>query len=180
MPGGFLPSTSSLETPIASREAVSEQELTPLEADERAFEQLQEQERTEAFLEEDIPITSGAVPQVQTMPAAASATTTNVQKDEAVLQVEKILEDGLGDFVLTMPDAPKARFLQLGQQLAAQLATMVRNYKVKVREVMHLIREWLLVIPGVNSYFLEQEAKIKTDRILAYEQIYHDAHLTTT
>ena len=55
---------------------------------------------------------------------------------------------------------------------------MVRAYKVKVRDVVHLIREWLLVIPGVNAFFLEQEAKIKTDRILQYEQLYHDTHAT--
>ena len=93
--------------------------------------------------------------------------------------VEKILEDGLGEFVASMPEAPKTRFMQLGQQIAAQIALMVRGYKVKVRTVIHLIREWLLVIPGVNAFFLEQEAKIKTDRILEYEQQYHDAHPAT-
>jgi len=29
-----------------------------------------------------------------------------------------------------------------------------------------LIKKWLLLIPGVNKYFLEQEAKIKADEIV--------------
>jgi len=27
--------------------------------------------------------------------------------------------------------------------------------------------DWLKILPGVNKFFLEQEAKIKTDKILA-------------
>jgi hypothetical protein len=38
---------------------------------------------------------------------------------------------------------------------------------------LKLIREWLLIIPGVNKYFLEQEAKIKTDKI---QQLYEREH----
>ena len=180
MSGGFLPSSSPREAPPTPPVAPSSPELTPLQADELALEHLQEEESAETFLEQDPPAAASALQAqittaaVQTPPVAAP-----VKKDETVLEVEKILEDGLGDFVASMPDAPKARFMQLGQQIAAQIALMVRGYKVKVRTVIHLIREWLLVIPGVNAFFLEQEAKIKTDRILAYEQQYHDAHSAT-
>lgn len=95
-------------------------------------------------------------------------------KDEVTLEVEKILEDGLGDFVQTMPTDVKWRFLHKGQEIAIVLAGMVRDYKVKVKQVIHLIRDWLLTIPGVNKFFLEQEAKIKTDRILDLEKVRHD------
>jgi len=43
---------------------------------------------------------------------------------------------------------------------------MVGSFKIKARKVLHLIRDWLKIIPGINKYFLEQEAKIKTDKII--------------
>ena len=42
----------------------------------------------------------------------------------------------------------------------------VKGEKVKVKEIVKLIIEWLKIIPGASRYFLEQEAKIKTDKIL--------------
>jgi hypothetical protein len=37
---------------------------------------------------------------------------------------------------------------------------------VSTKKIFVLIRAWLKIIPGVNRFFLEQEAKIKTDKIL--------------
>jgi hypothetical protein len=37
---------------------------------------------------------------------------------------------------------------------------------IKAKEVLKLIVIWLRFIPHVNKYFLEQESKIKTDKIL--------------
>jgi hypothetical protein len=42
---------------------------------------------------------------------------------------------------------------------------MIQSGKVNIKKIRNLIIRWLRVIPGVNRYFLEQEAKIKTDRI---------------
>ena len=36
--------------------------------------------------------------------------------------------------------------------------------------VMELVYEWLRMIPKINKYFLEQEAKIKTDKIVKYAE----------
>ena len=180
MSGGFLPSTPGLERPPVLPVAAPSEELTPLQADEQVFEHLKEEEGQAEFLENE----EGIVAPVIQAPPASTATPIArsippTKKDEALLEVEKILEDGLGDFVMSLPEAPKARFLLLGREIATKIAKMVRTYKVKVRDVVHLIREWLLIIPGVNAFFLEQEAKIKTDRILQYEQQYLDTHLAT-
>jgi hypothetical protein len=43
---------------------------------------------------------------------------------------------------------------------------MLDKGKVNVKKVRDLIIKWLRIIPGVNRYFLEQEAKIKSDRLL--------------
>lgn len=163
-------------SPTPPSQPVNE-ELTPLQADEQALEHLKEVEAQEEFLEKEEAVSAPVIQSPSSQTMAASAPVPAAKKDEALLEVEKILEEGLGDFVASLPEAPKTRFLALGREIAAKIARMVRDYKVKVRDVVHLIREWLLVIPGVNAFFLEQEAKIKTDRILDYEQRYHDTHV---
>ncbi|MBP7134216.1 hypothetical protein KBA73_03290 [Patescibacteria group bacterium] len=184
MPAGFIPQTSGQETmPVAVPSTPeTESEISSVEADARAMEHAQEVAAEDTFLEEDLvsASTAAASPVVVAPEAPLAPAATATPKDEALLEVERILEDGLGEFVTTLPDAPRERFMTLGRQVAAQIAQMVRGYKVKVREVVHLIREWLLVIPGVNTFFLEQEAKLKTDRILAFEEQYHTTHAALT
>ncbi len=101
-------------------------------------------------------------------PAAAAAPTAPVrpQKDPELMRVERTLEDGLGDIYVSMPKAARQRFKQKGEAVAVTLRNMIAGAKVSAKKVLALIREWLKMIPGVNRYFLEQEAKIKTDRIL--------------
>ena len=43
---------------------------------------------------------------------------------------------------------------------------MIETGKAVGRKILKLIRSWLKLIPGVNKFFLEQEAKIKTDKIV--------------
>ena len=40
----------------------------------------------------------------------------------------------------------------------------------KAKKIFQLILEWLKLLPGINRFFLEQEAKIKTDRIIHLNQ----------
>ncbi len=89
-----------------------------------------------------------------------------VEKDETLIRVEKIMEKDLGSFYTTMPPVAQALFKKKGEETANEISAMIRNFKVKVGKVLKLIRDWLHTIPGVNRFFLEQEAKIKTDNIL--------------
>ena len=161
-----LPSLPGFEKPLPEDES-------SLVADERAYEQLEQQERKEAFLEqsEAAPTTaigSQASTQVaQSVPAA-------IVKDEVTLAVERILEDGLSDYVAAMPEEARVRFLYKGQETASRIGVMVRTLKIHAKKVVELICDWLLTIPGVNKFFLEQEAKIKTDRILELEREYRE------
>ena len=95
-------------------------------------------------------------------------------KDDVMIEVEKILEQGLGDFVAAMPEPARQRFEQKGTEVAGQIADMVRRFGVKIKKVLVLIRDWLLTIPGINKFFLEQEAKIKADRIVDLEKFRRD------
>jgi hypothetical protein len=94
-------------------------------------------------------------------PSAAPA------KDPTLRQVESVLEEGLADAYKKMNPGQQKRFSQEGDKVARRVAEMVRTAKVKAREVLDLITRWLKLIPGVNRFFLDQEAKLKTDRILA-------------
>ena len=46
----------------------------------------------------------------------------------------------------------------------------MKSTKVKVKKILKLILEWLRILPGINRFFLEQEAKIKTDRIIQLKE----------
>ena len=37
---------------------------------------------------------------------------------------------------------------------------------IKVKKIIGLIIDWLNIIPNVNKFFVKQNAKIKTDKIL--------------
>jgi hypothetical protein len=100
-------------------------------------------------------------------PAPAPATSVRVVgKDPIVSEVEHVLEEGLGDTYVGLPPAVRRKFKQEGERVSAEIAGMVRDLKAKAGKVLKLIMGWLKIIPGVNKFFLFQEAKIKTDRIL--------------
>lgn len=109
-------------------------------------------------LSEPVPI----VPDAPTVAAPVAA----VPKDPAVRAVENILEEDLGDAFHKMTPELQAKFRKEGERITAVIVMMVRTAKVNARVVLKLIATWLKLIPGVNHFFLAQEAKIKTDKIL--------------
>lgn len=102
-------------------------------------------------------------------PAAPAAAAAVPQKDDVTMQVEGILEEDLGPIYASLPEDAKPLFREKGEQVAREISTMLQTLKVKAARILRLIRDWLHTIPKVNSFFLEQEAKIKTDRILAFQ-----------
>jgi hypothetical protein len=87
-------------------------------------------------------------------------------KDPTTQAVEKILEEDLGDLYVKLDPQTRQKVKAEGDVLVGKLRIMVDGVRVHARKVLHLIRDWLKIIPGINKYFLEQEAKIKTDKIL--------------
>jgi hypothetical protein len=88
--------------------------------------------------------------------------------DELIFEkeLENILADGLGDLYQTLDQTQQEIFKQKGEETARSISLLLKNVKFKIYEVLNLIRNWLFLIPGINKFFLEQEAKIKTDKIL--------------
>ncbi|MFA6522208.1 MAG: hypothetical protein WCT24_01280 [Patescibacteria group bacterium] len=95
-------------------------------------------------------------------------------KDLLVKDIEEILSSDLTDMYLSLPDDRKAAFRAKGEEVAQTIHVMMIQGKMQVQKVLKLIIEWLQLIPGVNKFFLEQEAKIKTDTIMErFEQETH-------
>jgi hypothetical protein len=142
----------------------SSSEISSVEADEAAFEH--SAERLDDILHAE------AAPKTQLQVKRTVQQTDDLsqqqmsQKDPIVIEVEKILEDGVGSFYSALSDDAKLAFKKKGEETAFEISEMVRTLHVKFKRLIYLISDWLKTIPGVNRFFLEQEAKIKADRIM--------------
>jgi len=89
-----------------------------------------------------------------------------VVKDEITKEIENILAEDLTDIFLKMTPAQQEEFRIKGEETASKIRVLLTSAKVNVKKILVLIGDWLKIIPGINRFFLEQEAKIKTDKIL--------------
>lgn len=81
-------------------------------------------------------------------------------------EIDKILSEGLEDIYLKMSPEKQREFKSVGEETVQLINQMMSQSKIKLQKIVDLIRGWLSIIPGVNKFFLEQEAKIRTDKIL--------------
>ena len=88
-------------------------------------------------------------------------------RDETTVKIEKIMEDGLGEAFGKLSPVAKEEFKLKGEKTAGQIRILLDSAHVKVKKILRLIYEWLKMLPGINRFFLEQEAKIKVDKIIA-------------
>jgi len=101
---------------------------------------------------------------VEQMPAPAMAMP--IIKDENYVRVENILADGLFPLYQSMSLADQAVFKLKGEETTREIQELLAKPKVSVGKIIDLIRDWLKLIPGVNRFFIEQESKIKADRLV--------------
>jgi hypothetical protein len=87
-------------------------------------------------------------------------------KDRLSEEIDDVLEEDLGDLYKAMSPDEQRKFKEKGEETVSKIRELVRATKINAKKIFKLIREWLKLIPGVNRFFLEQEAKIKTDKIL--------------
>jgi len=112
----------------------------------------------EKINEQVVPITP-----TSSLPPAGTPVPKEVERQA---EIERILEDDLGDTYFNLPADKKEMFRIKGEQTAYEINGLLSAAKIKVQKIIKLIRKWLLVIPGVNRFFLEQEAKLKADEII--------------
>ncbi|MCX6745484.1 MAG: hypothetical protein NTX00_00525 [Candidatus Parcubacteria bacterium] len=114
--------------------------------------------------EKEMPQPIEAVPGLVISQAAVPA------KSPALEKIENVLSEDLEEIYFQLPPEKKAEFKARGEEAAGKLAILLSAVKIKVKKVLELIRNWLKLIPGVNKFFLEQEVKIKTDKLLELKE----------
>lgn len=166
--GGFL---EGFDTAPATSESTPEPAATPQDVFESAPQPEQVAEQTPAT---QVANETAPEPQPQVVAAApepVSAERATIQHDEVYDEVAKIVDEGLEHVTEHMDQASKERFEKKGEETKTLIAGLVRGFHVKASTVLELLKAWLLTIPGVNKFFLEQEVKIKTDKIIDLEQV---------
>ena len=106
---------------------------------------------------------------------APSSTDTNAQpavsaKSKSVEEIEEILEEDLGEVYQEMDYEHQQMFKETGEQTARQIDDLLKPVKVKAKKIFELIKAWLVQVPGLSKWFVVQESKIKTDKIIRAKQ----------
>ncbi|MBI4779503.1 hypothetical protein HY797_03570 [Candidatus Falkowbacteria bacterium] len=81
-------------------------------------------------------------------------------------QIESILAEDLAEIYLSLTPEKQQEFKVKGEQTANKINQLLAKAKINIGEIIKLIKKWLSLIPGINKYFLEQEAKIKADELV--------------
>lgn len=107
---------------------------------------------------------------VKKIPVVSDKITYNESVNPTTQAIENILAEDLRDIYTKLPKSKQIELKKNGEETANQIATLLNQIKYKVSEILGLIKNWLKIIPGISKFFLEQEAKIKTDKIIKYHQ----------
>ncbi len=92
-------------------------------------------------------------------------------RDELTLEVEQIMSEGMLEAFKALPPVKQQEFKMKGEETAREIRTLLLSTKVKVKKIFELILDWLKILPGINKFFLEQEAKIKAERIIRLKEL---------
>lgn len=131
------------------------------EAKEREQELEKELDKLEKELSGEEKKAAQGKPPIVSVPSQAI-----IPKTETRRKIEKILSENLVDIFRAMDVNQKTLFKQKGEETASAIELLIQTAKATAKKIIQLISNWLKLIPGVNKYFLEQETKIKSDKIL--------------
>lgn len=131
------------------------------------LESARETEPTPEAAREEQPIPEPVEPAPpSSLPTAPVAGHAAPAKDQFLQDIESALSDGLEDIYRQLPPDRRRIFKTRGETLAAEIRSLVVAGKAEAKRIFQLVLDWLKSLPGVNRFYLEQEAKIKTDKIL--------------
>ncbi|MDD5071818.1 MAG: hypothetical protein PHQ42_03730 [Patescibacteria group bacterium] len=127
-------------------------------------------ERRETLTEKE---GKGTEEKPKTIPFAAGLSDigeAETRRKEREEKIGKILETGMEEVYLSLPADKQREFKARGEATTREINKLLGKVKVKAEKIVYLIKKWLSIIPGVNKFFLEQEAKIKTDEIMKLKE----------
>lgn len=150
------PDRQSIEKPLADLAGLKEK-----------IEQASEQDR-EKIIEQARKTVVNEIAQTESMAPPALGPAANVMAPLAKRQkqIENVLAAGLEEVYLSLAPEKRKEFKRVGEETAGKINKILAKAKVNIGRIVRLIRKWLSLIPGVNRYFLDQEAKIKADEII--------------
>ncbi len=128
------------------------------------------EEQVEGAMTETAPQEEGMPTQMPTPAPISGAGAVPQRTDRLSEEIDDILEEDLADLYRAMSADQKRKFRVKGEETVSKIRELLRATKENAKKIFHLFREWLKLIPGVNRFFLEQEAKIKTDKILVVSE----------
>ena len=105
------------------------------------------------------------IPSLQPKPVDEGVTIHPIPKSITLRKIESILEGDLDDVYFRLDEAHQRLFKEEGERAAKQIEAVLATGKSIAVKILAIIKKWLQVIPGINKFFIEQEAKIKTDQI---------------
>ena len=94
------------------------------------------------------------------------------KKSETFEAIEEILADDLADVYQSLDAREQEEFKRKGEEAAGKIEEMIKSLKIKAKQVLNIVKDWLITIPKANKHFLEQQSKIKTDKIIALSEEY--------
>lgn len=98
--------------------------------------------------------------------SVVSGTNLNSEQLRQLKEIDDILSEGLEDVFLALSRDKQAKFKQVGEETKVKINILLQKTQIKVEQIVNLIKKWLGLIPNANYYYLEQEAKIKADKII--------------
>lgn len=98
-------------------------------------------------------------------PVRIPTTTAPAQMDPVLRTVEDILSEDLGDAYKQLAPDTQQQFKKKGEAVARTVQQMIATGAFHAKKVLALVLDWLRLIPHVNRFFLEQEAKRKIDKL---------------
>jgi len=81
-------------------------------------------------------------------------------------EIDNFLAEGLSETFLAMSPEKQKVFKAEGEKTARKINELLNAAKINVSKIVSLIKKWLSLITGINKFFLDQEAKIKADKII--------------
>lgn len=81
-------------------------------------------------------------------------------------KVEQVLAQDMDNIFLSLDVSQQIAFKKRGEETSYQIVKLLSKGTAPLKKIVNLIVAWLRVIPNVNRFYLEQEAKIKADKIM--------------
>lgn len=159
-----------IPTPLQKKELI-QTEAVKSEAQDSAVEARAEVEIGAETAAVSAPAEQAAAVQPTVQPAAVPVTQQAVtSKSEELQKIENILAEDLEPLFKELPANRQQEFKLKGEETATQIEKILSAVKFHANKIIALIRAWLTMIPGVNKFFIEQETKIKVDKLLEYKE----------